>query len=297
MNKIQIITEIKQTYTSLNKIITDNNHNKKLRTPLLSDIKSFNKLQLFNFTENKLYKHYTIDYLSKLHKKQKIYYNKLNKLIKKIGGNKMSDKKENNVSLVLEVNGDLMDEIGNYYYCIDTKDIEKVVSNYENIAYNINQRDTLEKYLKDNSEVDIYFLLDNDIITHLDDIITDLEMDVLDSYSKEIACLSDFETETVYRYWDGHNWKVKYIEVSEFKFDFNDKIWINLDEWDGRNWETGGSGCHCKITKLDDNFVTYEYSQYQGDIPVSRILETETELIDYLTDLNRLEYLEQIKNI
>jgi len=101
--------------------------------------------------------------------------------------------------------------------------------------------------------------------------------------------LADVETELGYRYWDGSNWKIitfggPYDDTGYSIVAIDPETRVDLDTWDGNNWNTGKKRFYheslYKITSIDgqllnDQYLVYEYSQWQGDLPTGTILDQE----------------------
>lgn len=91
--------------------------------------------------------------------------------------------------------------------------------------------------------------------------------------------LLNYGTEWVYRYWDGHNYKVMWIEDPDPNLGYNkgDIEWHSLDEWDGRNWKFKSQHNHGRIgIKEPDKIYLKEYTDYQGSQTTIEILENYT---------------------
>lgn len=115
-----------------------------------------------------------------------------------------------------------------------------------------------------------------------------------------------YEEETVYQYWDGHNWKeiwgsecsITELEISENK--------VILDEWDGRNMVTGGPGEHQYVYKvykedgedIEDSYLVVYSSQWQGVLDTAKVM-TEDGLRRHLEEIDRdvEEYIALCKKI
>ena len=121
----------------------------------------------------------------------------------------------------------------------------------------------------------------------------------------EEVCNEDFlDEKRIYRYWDGRNWKTILCD-NETGIVISDD-YVNLDEWDGRNFLTGGVGLHERIYKIyevdgekvDDKFMVLFSSQWQGDHNLAAVMDID-ELKQHLEELNRNldEYIPQIKNL
>ena len=69
----------------------------------------------------------------------------------------------------------------------------------------------------------------------------------------------------------------------------------NLDFWDGRNWQNGGTGRHKGITKLKDGrYVIIVGSDWQGERDYAYIVDAEEALQEILKSQN-LDLLETKK--
>lgn len=80
-NKNQVIQEIKlYNYLITNCIINMNTNTKRLNNTLITNITSFQNLNLLQYSNNKLYKYYKLKDLSNILKKLKSNYFKLLKL-------------------------------------------------------------------------------------------------------------------------------------------------------------------------------------------------------------------------
>ncbi|WP_374723677.1 hypothetical protein [Calidifontibacillus erzurumensis] len=120
--------------------------------------------------------------------------------------------------------------------------------------------------------------------------------------------ISDYETVKVYEWWEGTNLKTEVLEgeTTETIVEITDN-YVSLDEWDGRNWTTGGMGHHqylYKIIAIDDEpvetpqFLLEYSSQWQGSHPYAEIL-TLDEVKDHLEALGRdvEEYLLKVGDL
>jgi len=111
----------------------------------------------------------------------------------------------------------------------------------------------------------------------------------------------DNEEKRIYRYWDGRNWKTVFCE-NETEIVISDS-YVDLDEWDGRNFLTGGVGLHEKVyrvyevdgEKVADTFMVLYSSQWQGDHNSAEVLHID-ELKEHLKEIDRDldEYIPQI---
>ena len=69
----------------------------------------------------------------------------------------------------------------------------------------------------------------------------------------------------------------------------------NLDFWDGRNWQNGGTGRHKGITKLKDGrYVIIVGSDWQGERDYAYIVDAE-EALQEILKAQRLELLDTKK--
>ncbi len=98
--------------------------------------------------------------------------------------------------------------------------------------------------------------------------------------------LADCETYPAYRWWDGSNMKVEFVDeittVTEVVAE--DEMYHDLDTWDGNNYNAGTQFYHeaaYRVLELDgekpteEMFLLVEWSQYQGDHDTGRILTAE----------------------
>jgi hypothetical protein len=101
--------------------------------------------------------------------------------------------------------------------------------------------------------------------------------------------LLQYDTEWYYSAWDGHNHVDNFIEEpdGELEFQFEQLDWINMDEWDGHNWNFAQQAhTHVRLAKWsEDNYAWAEYSDWQGSCETIEFLSTQ-QLI------NRLEAVE-----
>jgi len=121
---------------------------------------------------------------------------------------------------------------------------------------------------------------------------------------EDVEVCNEVEEEKIYRYWDGSNWKTV-LCYNETEIVISDD-YVNLDEWDGRNFVTGGVGRHEKVykvyevdgEKVDDKFMVLFSSQWQGDHDLAELMDID-ELKQHLVEINRDvdEYIPQVFNI
>jgi len=125
---------------------------------------------------------------------------------------------------------------------------------------------------------------------------------LIDPEDVEEVCNEDFlEEKRIYRYWDGRNWKTVFCD-NETEIVISDD-YVNLDEWDGRNFVTGGVGLHERIyrvyevdgEKIDNAYMVLYSSQWQGDHDLAEVMDLE-KLQEHLKEIDRDldEYIPQI---
>jgi len=69
----------------------------------------------------------------------------------------------------------------------------------------------------------------------------------------------------------------------------------NLDYWDGRNWQNGGTGRHKGITKLKDGrYVIIKGTDWQGERDYAYVVDAE-EALQVILKAQRLELLDTKK--
>jgi hypothetical protein len=135
---------------------------------------------------------------------------------------------------------------------------------------------------------------------------------VFDGADNSFQNLDYYPTDIVYEYLDSrqNNWQYFVIQDQEGNL-FADRIvvseeFVDLDEWDGSNWRTGGVGLHEQVHKVlkvegeavDGMYLVYRWSQWQGQQPDALLL-TKEELADHLEELGRdvEEYLSKIAEL
>lgn len=106
---------------------------------------------------------------------------------------------------------------------------------------------------------------------------------------------SELEKTKVYEWWNGSNWKRVILEpyMDETVVEITEKS-VCLDEWDGRNWQTGGTGLHQYVHKVitidgeevEDMFLLVHSSQWQGSHQTGEIL-TVNEVRNHLKEIGR----------
>lgn len=110
--------------------------------------------------------------------------------------------------------------------------------------------------------------------------------------------LLDANEHTEYQFWDGHNWKYTCVEGENSQYQLAFEIdgnfpTINLDEWDGNNWNFGGTGHHGKIFVNEGTFYVYYYSQYQECDIYWEEIGDQDQLEKWLEHNNRANYLDR----
>lgn len=111
----------------------------------------------------------------------------------------------------------------------------------------------------------------------------------------EMEFVTGFETVKTYSWWDGSNWVqwILYPDDIETVVEYTDDA-VNLDEWDGKNWVTEGTGLHQKVHRIftidgkkeEDTFILVKSSDWVGSQPIASILEIDA-LKDHLLALGR----------
>lgn len=133
------------------------------------------------------------------------------------------------------------------------------------------------------------------------------EIVVFDYYGNSFERLSDYETSKVLTWWDGSKWRHEIMHPE----DPNDIIEItvssdsvDLDEWTGNNWQTGGLGWHAEVYKVLEGskypYLLRATSQWVGAYPGGYgDLMTKEDLVEFLKKHNRDvdEYMNKIDNL
>lgn len=96
-----------------------------------------------------------------------------------------------------------------------------------------------------------------------------------------------------YVYWNGQNHKVLYLELDDKPIEF-DGEYYDLNRWDGRNLNCGGSFNHARIYAHEKGYVLNTFSDWQGSLSYATLITTENELKNKLKELDREEELEDI---
>ena len=125
--------------------------------------------------------------------------------------------------------------------------------------------------------------------------------------SKEFFFVDEWcETQKVYQYWDGHNFKtLTLFDEVEYEITIMEEE-VSLDEYDGRNFTTGGIGEHQSVRKIlmrngeqaEGEYLLISTSQWEGSHTMADIMSL-SELEEHLTKINRdvFEYLPKIESL
>ena len=179
----------------------------------------------------------------------------------------------------------------------------------------------LNNYIKDNPDADIEPAgIENILRNEL--LILDAEVNYTDTYEDEeeqpalffydgkfeMTNLITYPASWVYTYWDGNNHRNIDLEEPDLSLTWNknDIEWYSLDKFDGRNHcFNNNPACHCKVGKFKDDYLIWEYSDFQGSNSYITIAdyndlcdfceENEVELPPEL-DCKLEESIEQLKN-
>jgi hypothetical protein len=169
-------------------------------------------------------------------------------------------------------------DLGNthiYYFpgIKSTEELRELVPELENIEEN-----------NDIAKLENLFFDRNIEFGILNEVETPRNLICYDFNTKEICNLEDFETTQTYEYWDGSNWRLIWFDDSNpiiheitYETDF-----VNIDKWDGSNWFFRHKFNHGRIHKvldiddtyIQDTYILYEYTQYQGDLPIITFIDT-----------------------
>jgi hypothetical protein len=201
-----------------------------------------------------------------------------------------------------------------FNYLINDVDVEKVVLlGEQSIAVDVDANsldldDINEKFGKYLAETD-EFIIDAleeffreyyglDVAVETAEYYGDTDEDrlIYDRESKIFYNQRDGHVVEIYRYWDGSNWQT--VELGDDLIDVVvvvDQDYVNLDEWNGHDWVTGGTGLHervYRIAELDEEkpseptFLLEKWSQWQGEEPKGYIM-TLSEVVEHLKELGR----------
>ena len=206
---------------------------------------------------------------------------------------------------------------GNTGYVIDHDEVEDVVTfldySVAEIDADVENVEKLNKLIKQsNTKLEDYedleeFLTNNSFdceVEQIADVLVQKEQLCYDFQEQRFFDLADCETERAYSYHDGSNYKRIWID-NETNVKMTEKR-VCIDEWDGNNWTTGGTGLHEYVykaieiegEKVDDTYVVVYISQWQGSHDMAEIMTIE-EVEGHLNGLGRDldEYMEDIKNL
>lgn len=112
--------------------------------------------------------------------------------------------------------------------------------------------------------------------------------------------LNLLEEDEIYDWHDGSNWKTEILDGDNgwqeiCEYDDDEINFINLDEYDGNDFYTCNKFYHVKIGKMKDgNYITDEYSQWQGSHSCGKLLKGDDALKEYLEEINRLDRYNEI---
>lgn len=134
---------------------------------------------------------------------------------------------------------------------------------------------------------------------------------VFDKYNKAFYELTDeyFDIAKIYEYHDGSNSK-RLVYDPNFNIGYETELtvtegYVDLDEWDGRNFSTNGVGYHQYVKPIlnKDGSVVHEYlvvewSQWQGELTTVDIMNR-YELKEHLEELGRdvNKYMKEIDDL
>jgi len=112
---------------------------------------------------------------------------------------------------------------------------------------------------------------------------------IYDAQEHEFFEFADLvETQLGWQYWDGSNRQnLVFDEADTQLVTIDDDMEISLDEWDGSNWRSSLSGKRFEhdllypvlevdgVSVKEETWLLYSYTQWQGDIPVGRLLSAQ----------------------
>lgn len=182
------------------------------------------------------------------------------------------------------------------YHIVDPEDITELTDFTNCCCYRfpgIKAEDELLQAIPDLKEIDDYDELEGAFddagieYEMLPDTVVDESVICYDYHEKTIFNLSNCNFVPVFEYWDGSNHKQIWLddENPPQEIVYSDD-YIDLDKWDGSNFYFRHKFRHGRIHRLieidgepvENEFILYEYTQYQDDIPViAFISETEKE--------------------
>jgi hypothetical protein len=121
-----------------------------------------------------------------------------------------------------------------------------------------------------------------------------------DNNGLEYCCLSTYDSDYIYTYWDGHNHKtleLNDIDEDNINFNDNDITWVNIETWDGNNWKWQSRFNHARIGKWKNTYLLKEWDQYQGThTHIEEISNIDTWIEDNKEYLDK-EDIEKIKDL
>jgi len=126
------------------------------------------------------------------------------------------------------------------------------------------------------------------------------EIVCFDFHNKQFGELNLFETTPWYAWYNGSNHKEEWAgeNVNVTKVVVEDNKYLDLDEWDGNDWCTGGSKFYHESVyrileldgeKVDGMYLLREWSNYQGDHETARVLNKD-ELDEHLKEIGYIKY-------
>ena len=121
------------------------------------------------------------------------------------------------------------------------------------------------------------------------------EIVCFDFENKSFDDLSLFETYPWYQWHNGSNYKEEWAgeSVTVTKVAVEDEKYLNLDEWDGNDWCTGGVKFYHETvykvveldgSKVDNMYMLCQWSQWQGDHETAVIMSKD-ELESHLEEI------------
>lgn len=125
-----------------------------------------------------------------------------------------------------------------------------------------------------------------------------------DCWEQDFFYLNDCATIKVYEWYKwrgGSNWQTLETLVLDENTSETEIViseaYVDLDEWDGRNYVTGGMGEHQRIYKVlemdgenvqnKDIFLLNKWSQWEGSHETGKILENLSEIEKHLKSIDR----------
>lgn len=180
------------------------------------------------------------------------------------------------------------------------ENLQKIESEFEKLEEKLTNEEEIQEFLTriGFGDVDVQLAEDYPLSQNLL---------AFDYENQEFFNLKEAEVTKEYVWWNGGGYKTIILDENyeETELVISD-VYVNLDEWDGSNFVTGGIGKHqevCKIFQIDgskayDLFLVRKWSQHQGEHQTGLILDF-AGLVEYLQLINRNkpEYLKAIKNL